>query len=120
MIYLPEDAKRALQKAYAEEISETGKTQLKAILDNIEFAEKYQAPKDLDKMEDALIRATRRATVEVPIPPNAVDPSTQKNSEDNRLKCFALCSLSYIARLVMIREKVRGTPTSSTICVQSP
>ena len=101
VIYLPEDVKQALQKAYAEETSETGKTQLKAILDNIEFAEKYQAPmcqdtgtiifyvkagtqaKDLDKMEDALIRATRRATVEVPIRPNAVNPFTQKNSGDN-------------------------------------
>jgi len=101
VIYLPEDVKQALQKAYAEETSETGKTQLKAILDNIEFAEKYKAPmcqdtgtiifyvkagtqaKDLDKMEDALIRATRRATVEVPIRPNAVNPFTQKNSGDN-------------------------------------
>ena len=101
VIYLPEDVKQALQKAYAEETSETGKTQLKAILDNIEFAEKYQAPmcqdtgtiifyikagakaKDLDKIEQALIRATRRATIEVPIRPNAVNPFTQKNSGDN-------------------------------------
>jgi len=101
VIYLPEDVKQALQKAYAEETSEAGKTQLKAILDNIEFAEKYQAPicqdtgtiifyikagakaKDLDKIEEAIIKATRRATVEVPIRPNAVNPFTQKNSGDN-------------------------------------
>ena len=31
VIYLPEDVKKALQKAYLEEMSETGKTQLKAI-----------------------------------------------------------------------------------------
>jgi fumarate hydratase subunit alpha len=101
VIYLPEDVKQALQKAHIEETSETGKTQLKAILDNIEFAEKYEAPicqdtgtvifyikagaeaKGLEKVEGALIKATRRATEEVPIRPNAVNPFTQKNSGDN-------------------------------------
>ncbi len=101
VIYLPEDVKQALQKAYAAETSEAGKTQLKAILDNVEFAEKYQAPicqdtgtiifyikaaaeaKDLDKIEEALTKATRRATVEVPLRPNSVNPFTQKNSGDN-------------------------------------
>lgn len=101
VIYLPDDIKQALKKAYAEETSETGKTQLKAILDNIDLAEKYQAPvcqdtgtiiffikagarvKDLDKVEAALISATKRATKEVPLRPNAVDPFTGKNSGDN-------------------------------------
>jgi fumarate hydratase subunit alpha len=101
VIYLPEDVKQALKQAYAEETSETGKTQLKAILDNIELAEKYQAPvcqdtgtiifyvkagakaKNLDKIEEALINATRKATKEVPLRPNSVDPFTQKNSGDN-------------------------------------
>jgi fumarate hydratase subunit alpha len=101
VIYLPEDVKQALKKAYAEETSAAGKTQLKAILDNIELAEKYQAPvcqdtgtiifyvkagaeaKNLDKMEEPLIKAVRRATKEIPLRPNAVDPFTQKNSGDN-------------------------------------
>ncbi|MGQ9539033.1 MAG: fumarate hydratase [Candidatus Bathycorpusculaceae bacterium] len=101
VIYLPEDVKQALEKAYREETSEAGKTQLKAILDNIELAEKYQSPicqdtgtiifyaqaganfRNLDKVEEALIKATRRATKEVPLRPNAVDPITQKNSGDN-------------------------------------
>jgi fumarate hydratase subunit alpha len=101
VIYLPDDVKQALKKAYAEETSETGKTQLKTILDNIELAEKYQVPvcqdtgtiifyikagaeaKNLDKIEEALIKATRRATKEAPLRPNAVDPFTQKNSGDN-------------------------------------
>ena len=101
VIYLPEDVKQALKKAYAEETSETGKTQLKAILDNIELAEKYQAPmcqdtgtiifyvkagakaKDLEKIEEALTNATRKATKEIPLRPNSVDPFTQKNSGDN-------------------------------------
>ena len=101
VIYLPDDVKHALKKAYAEETSETGRTQLKAILDNIELAEKYQAPvcqdtgtiifyikagskvKDLDKVETAIVNATRKATKEVPLRPNAVDPFTGKNSGDN-------------------------------------
>lgn len=101
VIYLPEDVKHALKEAYEKETSEAGKTQLKAILDNIELAEKYQAPicqdtgtiifyvnagaevKGLDKVEGALINATRKATRDVPLRPNAVDPFTQKNSGDN-------------------------------------
>ncbi|MEM3700840.1 MAG: fumarate hydratase [Candidatus Bathyarchaeia archaeon] len=101
VIYLPEDVKQALKKAYAEETSEAGKTQLKAILDNIELAEKYQAPvcqdtgtiifyvkagaeaKNLDKIEEPLTKAVRRATKDIPLRPNAVDPFTQKNSGDN-------------------------------------
>jgi fumarate hydratase subunit alpha len=100
VIYLPEDVKGALRKAYGEE-PEPGKTQLKAILDNIELAEKYQAPvcqdtgtiiyyvkagdrvKDLGKIEEALINAVRRATREVPLRPNAVNPFDGKNSGDN-------------------------------------
>ncbi|MEM3577996.1 MAG: fumarate hydratase [Candidatus Bathyarchaeia archaeon] len=101
VIYLPDDVKKALKKAYEEETSDTGKTQLKAILDNIELAEKYKAPvcqdtgtiifyakagaetKNLDKVEQAIINATRRATKEIPLRPNSVDPFTQKNSGDN-------------------------------------
>jgi len=101
VIYLPDDVKQALKKAYAEETSENGKTQLKAILDNVELAEKYNAPvcqdtgtiifyvkagaeaKDLDKIENAVINATRKATKEIPLRPNSVDPFTQKNSGDN-------------------------------------
>ncbi len=101
VIYLPSDVKQALKKAHAEETSETAKTQLKTILDNIEMAEKHQVPvcqdtgtiifyvkagdkvENLSKIEEALIHATRRATKEVPLRPNAVDPFTGKNSGDN-------------------------------------
>jgi len=98
---LPQDVKQALQRAYHEEESEAGKTQLKAILDNVELAEKARTPvcqdtgviifyvkaggqvKSLDKIEKALRSATIRATGEVPLRPNAVDPFTQKNTGDN-------------------------------------
>lgn len=98
---LPKDVKRTIQRAYNEEESEAGKTQLDAILHNIDLAEKTRTPmcqdtgviifyvkagakaKDLDKIEQALCEATRKATKEVPLRPNAVNPFTGKNSGDN-------------------------------------
>lgn len=98
---LPQDVKEALQNAYRQEESEAGKTQLKAILNNVELAEKTRTPmcqdtgviifylkagaqvKGLDKIEEALRNATKRATKEVPLRPNAVNPFTQKNTGDN-------------------------------------
>jgi fumarate hydratase subunit alpha len=98
---LPEDVKKALRRAYNEEEKGVGKAQLKAILDNVELAEKTGAPmcqdtgiiifyveagsqvEGLDNVEEALRKATVRATREVPLRPNAVDPFTQKNTGDN-------------------------------------
>jgi fumarate hydratase subunit alpha len=98
---LPQDVKEALQDAYHREESEAGKTQLKAILNNVELAEKTRTPmcqdtgviifyikagaqvKNLDKIEEALRNATKRATKEVPLRPNAVNPLIQKNTGDN-------------------------------------
>lgn len=101
VIRLPADVKEALQHAYREETSEVGKVQLEAILKDIELAEKENTPlcqdtgiaifyikagtraNGLDKIEAALQNATRRATKEVPLRPNTVDPFTHKNPSDN-------------------------------------
>jgi fumarate hydratase subunit alpha len=98
---LPRDVKEALQQAHREEENEVGKAQLETILKNVELAEKTRAPmcqdtgvvvfyvkagsqvQGLDKVEDALRNATVRATKEIPLRPNAVDPFTQKNTGDN-------------------------------------
>jgi fumarate hydratase subunit alpha len=98
---LPQDVKDALQRAYCKEENPVGKSQLKAILDNIDLAEKTFTPMcqdtgvvifyikagsqvdGLDKVEDALRKATAKATKEIPLRPNAVDPFTQKNTGDN-------------------------------------
>lgn len=100
-VQLPPDVKEAIKRAYREETNETGKIQLEAIVKNIELAEKANTPicqdtgviifyvkvgaqaKGLDKIETALINATRRATKEGSLRPNAVDPFTQKNTGDN-------------------------------------
>jgi len=106
VIELPADVKEALQKAYNEETSEAGKTQLKAILENIKLAEKTRKPmcqdtgtiifyikagaeaKGLDQIPQALKKATVRATKEVPLRPNAVDPFLQINSGNNTGRCI--------------------------------
>jgi fumarate hydratase subunit alpha len=101
VVRLPSDVKDAIQRAYKEETSEAGKVQLEAILKDIELAEKDNTPlcqdtgimifyvkagskvQNLDKIETALGNAAKRATKEIPLRPNAVDPFTQKNSGDN-------------------------------------
>lgn len=97
---LPQDVKNALQIAYNNE-NKVGKNQLKAILENINLAEKEGTPmcqdtgiiifyvkagsklKGLDKVTNALYKATAKATLNIPLRPNAVDPFTQQNSGDN-------------------------------------
>ncbi len=98
---LPRDVKKSLRDAYHREESKAGKTQLKAILDNIALAEKNCVPMcqdtgviifyvkagakapGLGEIKEALHNATRKATKEVPLRPNAVNPFTQKNTGDN-------------------------------------
>ena len=41
---LPPDVKEALKRAYETETSESGRTQLQAILENVEYAEKTRTP----------------------------------------------------------------------------
>jgi len=100
-IYLPPDVKEALKMAYEREESEAAKAQLKAILTNVELAEKLERPICQDTgimifyvkvghnfpvpgvIKEALIRATRRATQEIPLRPNTVDPFTGENPGDN-------------------------------------
>jgi len=101
VIQLPQDVKQALQHAYETETSPAGKTNLKTILDNIKLAEQTGTPvcqdtgtiiyyvkagaqtQDLDKIETALTNATRKATQQIPLRPNAVDPLNGKNTGDN-------------------------------------
>jgi fumarate hydratase subunit alpha len=98
---LPQDVKEALEEAYNEEDSLVGKSQLKAILDNLNLAKNTCAPmcqdtgivsfyvkaggrlEGLDQIESALRKATIRATKQLPLRPNAVDPFNQKNTGNN-------------------------------------
>jgi fumarate hydratase subunit alpha len=98
---LPQDVKETLKRAYIEEDDLVAKSQLRAILDNVNLAKKTCAPMcqdtgiitfyvkigskldGLDQIEIALREATKQATKDLPLRPNAVDPFTQKNTGDN-------------------------------------
>ena len=100
-IYLPEDVKEALKKAYHEEENPIAKEMFEAILENIEIAEREKRPicQDtgtvifyvkagdsfplLGKVSKILREATIDATRDTPLRPNAVDVITGRNSGDN-------------------------------------
>jgi fumarate hydratase subunit alpha len=101
VVELPTDVSKALERAYKVETSEAGRVQLEAILKDIDLAKKYNVPlcqdtgviifyvkagvkaPGLGMVEASLQNATRRATKEIPLRPNTVDPFTQKNVGDN-------------------------------------
>jgi fumarate hydratase subunit alpha len=101
VVELPTDVSKALERAYKAETSEAGRVQLEAILKDIDLAKKYNVPlcqdtgviifyvkagvkaPGLGMIEASLQNATRRATKEIPLRPNTVDPFTQKNVGDN-------------------------------------
>jgi fumarate hydratase subunit alpha len=97
---LPKDVIKALKNAY--EIEEgVAKTQIDAILKNIDLAIKTKRPmcQDtgiqtffvevgikfpyIDKIKELIIDSVKMATEEIPLRPNTVDPFTQENHKDN-------------------------------------
>jgi len=100
-IYLADDVKEALRKAYEREDSPVAKSVFKSILDNVKVAEEEKRPLCQDtgiviyyvkvgenfpllgKLPTILKEATVAATASTPLRPNAVDVITGKNSGDN-------------------------------------
>jgi len=96
---MPADVVNELKKAMKNETEEVPRMQLKAILDNLELAEKTNTPLCQDTgvtifyvnmpqclkvdVEKAIVEGVRAATKEVPLRPNAVHPLTRKNPGDN-------------------------------------
>ncbi|MFW9849947.1 MAG: fumarate hydratase [Candidatus Thorarchaeota archaeon] len=97
---LPKDVEAALRKAHDTETNETAKTQLGAILTNLEIADGgipmcqdtgimifYIKVGDkfpfIGEIKKALEKATIKATAEVPLRPNAVNPIVGGNSGNN-------------------------------------
>ncbi|RLI26831.1 MAG: fumarate hydratase, partial [Candidatus Hecatellales archaeon] len=98
-VKLPEDVEKALKRALEVETSEAGKTQLKAILENVRMAGEKGRPLcqdtgipsfyvrgeglDFKALREALRRATVRASRLIPLRPSVVHPLTRKNTGDN-------------------------------------
>jgi len=101
VIELPEDVTQKLQEYLQREDSGIAKQQLSAILDNIRISHEDGLPlcQDtgvqmffikagydfpfLNDLHRAIPIAVKRATKEVPLRPNTVDPFTGKNPQDN-------------------------------------
>lgn len=94
---LPPDVVRSLERAMDEEKDEIALSQLRTILANVTAASKGMLPMCQDtglpvffvrgkydsKIEGAIKKGVSRATEEVPLRPNAVDPLSRHNSGDN-------------------------------------
>ena len=99
VIKLPNDVKEALQHAYDIEESEIAKLNIKSILDNIEIAEEKNIPMcqdtglpiifvklgkvEVENLKEAIVEGVKKATVEVPLRTNVVDPLTRVNTSNN-------------------------------------
>lgn len=99
VIKLPEDVVTALEEAYNNECDDIAKLNLKAILDNIKASEKMQIPMcqdtglpivfvkmgnvQVENLYEGIRRGVKKATKEVPLRPNVVNPLTRKNTGNN-------------------------------------
>ena len=101
VIRLPPDVLRAIETAAAAEKHPVARGEFANILKNIEIAEQLGVPMCQDtgvpvvyltvppdvpfsqKLYDAVAEGVRRATAEVPLRPNVVDPLTRHNTNDN-------------------------------------
>ncbi|ADC46407.1 fumarate hydratase FumA1 [Methanobrevibacter ruminantium M1] len=95
-IVLGDDVKSALEDALKREDSELGQLNIKAILKNIELAEEKSIPMcqdtglpiifvklgnvQVENLYEGIRKGVARATEEVPLRPNVVDPITRVNS----------------------------------------
>lgn len=96
---LPVDVKQALQSAYENENHEIARINLKAIIENIKIAEKLQIPMcqdtglpivfaklgdvKVENLYEGIKRGVEKATTEIPLRPNVVDPLTRINTGTN-------------------------------------
>lgn len=101
VIRLPPDVLAVIRKAWAAETCEVAQGEFANILSNIETAERLEVPLCQDtgvpvvyltlppkvpftqELFDAVAEGVRRATREIPLRPNVVDPITRHNSGDN-------------------------------------
>lgn len=99
VIELPSDVKKALEKAYKEEDQDIARQNLKAILENIEAASELKIPMcqdtglpiifvkygkvEVENLYLGIRKGVEKATREIPLRPNVVDPLTRKNTGNN-------------------------------------
>ncbi|MDO5851087.1 MAG: fumarate hydratase [Methanobacteriaceae archaeon] len=99
VIKLPEDIKKSLKKAYNDEEDDIAKLNIETILKNIDIAEKKNIPMcqdtglpiifiklgniQVENLEQAIRNGVQKATKEIPLRTNVVNPLTRKNTGNN-------------------------------------
>ena len=138
---LPKWVYEKLLEAY-ERSQDLGKAQLSAVLKNVEIAAREGKPMCQDtglitydviigdqfplkpyKVEEVLREAAKRATVEVPIRPNAVDPISGKNPGNNVGKGVPVISYKVVPGeklIIKVRPKGGGSEYPSKLCMIPP
>ena len=112
VIELPKDVKNALKNAYANETDETARLNLKAIIDNIDAAHKNSIPMcqdtglpivfvklgdvEVENLYQGIRKGVEKATNNVPLRPNVVDPFTRENTGTNTGKGIPLVDVEIV------------------------
>ncbi|MBM3308637.1 MAG: fumarate hydratase [Candidatus Altiarchaeales archaeon] len=101
VVEIPKDVESAIEEAFKKEEG-TAREQLKAILENIKIARRKEVPAcqdtgipifyvkvgckakvDLNELKEGIVKGVARATEEIPLRPNVVDPISRKVCKDN-------------------------------------
>jgi len=136
---MTDDVVNELKNAMKNETEEVPRMQLKAILDNLDLAEKTKAPLCQDTgvtifyvnlprclnvdVEKGIVEGVREATKTVPLRPNAVHPLTRKNPGDNVGRKmpyvnFKVWDKDYVEMTVM--TKGAGSENMSQLAMLTP
>ncbi len=99
VIELPSDVEKALEEAYKREEQDIARTNLGAILENINAAQELEIPMcqdtglpivfvklgkvEVENLYEGIRRGVEKATLEIPLRPNVVDPLTRVNTGNN-------------------------------------
>lgn len=138
---LPPWVMEMIEEASRQETSPIARSQLKAILENVKIASSDGVPLCQDTglpvfhleigrdlkippfLEDAMAEGVRRATEEVPLRPNAVDPLTRNNSGDNTGQGMPDLIIDFVSGdtiRITAFPKGAGSENASFLSMQNP
>lgn len=112
VIELPDDVKNALKTACNNESDDTAKLNLNAVLKNIDAAHDNGIPMcqdtglpiifvklgciKVENLYDGIRNGVKKATMEIPLRPNVVDPFTRKNTGTNTGKGIPIVDIELV------------------------
>lgn len=130
-----------LKESIGIEENQGAKVQLEAILENIKVGGEDSCPicqdtgtptffvevgtgfRHMDMIRDTIVSAVRRATEEIPLRPNAVDPIEHKNSGDNTGRYVPAIHWDVVQGdelTIHVMPKGGGSENMSLLCMMTP